>query len=241
MNVPKLMVIGTSEPFSHGVADYAIALAQRMGCEILAIHLSDSPVRLTAPLSSLSDDQFTALALEAGVSLSHRSQTGPMKRSLPMLCKTVKRLSLIVADAGLCVEQRHIHPTIPVVEFCTDFKPKSEGAHMTPMKEANRQKGILFKTVVTGIMSVSLYAILFMNVETVMLWFTKGGGYAALPILTALLFSLVHGAFTGNIWSLLGINAKTTPSTQTTQVAAEEGTTKPSFLRFHVMKPKVNV
>lgn len=241
MNVPKLMVIGTSEPFSQGVADYAIALAQRMRCEILAIHLSDTPLRLTAPLPSLSDDQFIALALKAGVSLSHRTQTGPMKRCLPMLCNTVKRLSLIVADAGLCVEQRHIHPTIPVVEFCTDFKPKSEGAHMTPTKEAKKRNGILFKTVVTGIMSVSLYTILFMNVETVMLWFTKGGGYAALPILTALLFSLVHGAFTGNIWTLLGINANTTPSPTTKPVTTDGGKTKQSFLRFNVMKPKVNV
>jgi hypothetical protein len=241
MNASKLMVIGTSEPFSQGVADYAIALAQRMGCEILAVHLSDNPLRLMPPLPSLTDAQFTALALEAGVPLSHRSQAGPMSRSLPMLCHEVKRLSLIIADAGLCVEQRHIHPTIPVVEFWTDFKPKKEGAPMNAMKAANNRKGILLKTVITGIMSVSLYAVLFMNVETVMVWFTAGGSYAALPILTALLFSIVHGAFTSNIWSLLGIDAKTMPSPTATSVTGADVKTNPSLPTIHVMKAKANV
>ena len=33
------------------------------------------------------------------------------------------------------------------------------------------------------------------------------GMYAALPVLTAFLFSFVHGAFTGSFWSALGIEA----------------------------------
>jgi hypothetical protein len=31
--------------------------------------------------------------------------------------------------------------------------------------------------------------------------------YAFLPIITAFLFSIVHGSFTGNFWTLLGIEA----------------------------------
>jgi hypothetical protein len=38
--------------------------------------------------------------------------------------------------------------------------------------------------------------------------FTKGGWYAAFPILAALCFSFIHGAFASNFLSVLGIEAK---------------------------------
>ena len=45
------------------------------------------------------------------------------------------------------------------------------------------------------------------NSATVMSYFTKGGIYAALPIVTVFAFSFVYGPFTSNLWSLLGIEA----------------------------------
>jgi len=39
--------------------------------------------------------------------------------------------------------------------------------------------------------------------------FTRTDGwYPALPVLTALLFSFVHGAFTGYFWQVLGVVAR---------------------------------
>jgi hypothetical protein len=38
--------------------------------------------------------------------------------------------------------------------------------------------------------------------------FTKGGWYAAYPILAAFFFSFIHGAFASNLLSVLGIEAK---------------------------------
>lgn len=100
---------------------------------------------------------------------------------------------------------------------------------MAAKKEDNNRKGILFKTVITGIMAVSLYTVFFMNAELVMTWFTKGGIYAALPILTAFLFSFVHGAFTGNIWELLGVNAKVMPPKAATPANDKKKPFAPSF------------
>ncbi|WP_236891540.1 hypothetical protein [Desulfoluna limicola] len=79
---------------------------------------------------------------------------------------------------------------------------------MAPTNEADSRKKLITSTVITGIMTVALYAEFFSHEEVVMSWFTKGGAYAALPILTAFLFSFVHGAFTSNIWSILGVEAK---------------------------------
>lgn len=63
------------------------------------------------------------------------------------------------------------------------------------------------KTMIFGLLSAGLYTGVFMNTELIMSYFTKGGWYAAFPIGTAFLFSYVHGAFTGNFWSLLGIES----------------------------------
>jgi hypothetical protein len=62
-------------------------------------------------------------------------------------------------------------------------------------------------TVIFGLATAALYAGIFLNTGAVMKYFTKGGIYALLPVGTAFLFSFVHGAFTGNFWSALGIEA----------------------------------
>lgn len=61
--------------------------------------------------------------------------------------------------------------------------------------------------IITGIISLALYWGLLTQQEVVNEYFTKGGVYAFLPIGAAFLFSLVHGNFTGNFWTLLGVEA----------------------------------
>jgi drug/metabolite transporter superfamily protein YnfA len=61
--------------------------------------------------------------------------------------------------------------------------------------------------IILGIVSFALYAVLLTQQEVVNEYFTKGGVYAFLPIAAAFLFSLVHGNFTGNFWTVLGVEA----------------------------------
>jgi hypothetical protein len=61
--------------------------------------------------------------------------------------------------------------------------------------------------IILGIISLALYVGLLTQQEVVNEYFTKGGVYAFLPIGAAFLFSLVHGNFTGNFWTVLGIEA----------------------------------
>jgi len=58
-----------------------------------------------------------------------------------------------------------------------------------------------------GALSLASYYVLFTNVNQVMEYFVRGGVYAALPILTALYFSIVHGSFASTILSILGLQA----------------------------------
>ena len=64
------------------------------------------------------------------------------------------------------------------------------------------------KMIFMGIISVALYAALLMNQDFINNSFGKGGIYAFLPIITAFVFSYFHGAFTGDFWTVLGVEAK---------------------------------
>lgn len=72
----------------------------------------------------------------------------------------------------------------------------------------NFKKKPVGKMLLTGILSLLLYTLLLTNQEFVNDYFGRGGWYALLPIITAFVFSFVHGAFTGSFWSVLGVEAK---------------------------------
>ena len=66
----------------------------------------------------------------------------------------------------------------------------------------------IIKSLILGLVSLSAYVILFIYEEWVIQNFSKGGCYAAFPILTALLFSFIHGAFSSNFICTLGLKEK---------------------------------
>lgn len=72
---------------------------------------------------------------------------------------------------------------------------------------SKERKKPYFSTMFLGIVVVALYTALLTNQDTVNTYFTKGGLYAFLPIAAAFLISFVHGTFTGNFWTLLGVEA----------------------------------
>lgn len=83
------------------------------------------------------------------------------------------------------------------------------------MHTRNREAGsstALFSTLTLGLVSASLYLLLYFNTENlekVANLIRQGDkGYVVIPIGTALIFSFVHGAFTGKFWDLLGLKAK---------------------------------
>ena len=62
--------------------------------------------------------------------------------------------------------------------------------------------------VIFGALSLSGYVALLANQQWVNEVFTTGGWHAAYPVVTALIFSFVHGAFASNLLTVLGIEAK---------------------------------
>ena len=61
----------------------------------------------------------------------------------------------------------------------------------------------------SGAASVLCYTVLFTYEKEVMALFTRTDGwYPVLPVLTAFVFSLAHGAFTAYFWEVVGVQAR---------------------------------
>lgn len=75
-------------------------------------------------------------------------------------------------------------------------------------KEVKKRRKPIGKMILMGLISVSLYVTLLMKQDIINEYFGHGGIYAILPIVTAFIFSFFHGSFTGNFWTVLGVEAK---------------------------------
>ncbi|MBI3916283.1 MAG: hypothetical protein HY322_04685 [Betaproteobacteria bacterium] len=65
------------------------------------------------------------------------------------------------------------------------------------------------KLCVSGMASCALYILLYVYEREIMTAFTRTDGwYPLLPVIAALAFSFVHGAFASYFWDVLGITAR---------------------------------
>lgn len=75
------------------------------------------------------------------------------------------------------------------------------------MSEKNVRKKPYGAAILMGVISIALYVLLLLKQDVLNEYFGRGGIYAFLPIITAFIFSFVHGSFTGNFWTILGVEA----------------------------------
>lgn len=83
---------------------------------------------------------------------------------------------------------------------------------MSASSTAGRSPRALVVTLILGAASAVLYLLLFLYADELigLAEGTREGNklYALVPIAIAMVFSFVHGAFTGHFWELLGLRAK---------------------------------
>lgn len=72
---------------------------------------------------------------------------------------------------------------------------------------SEKKKKPYAKMIFMGIISAAMYAALLLNQDFLNNYFGRGGVYAFLPIAAAFAFSIVHGSFTGDFWTVLGVEA----------------------------------
>lgn len=74
---------------------------------------------------------------------------------------------------------------------------------------ARDRRRLLRETLALGAVVCALYGALFLYEAQVMAAFTRTDGFHwLLPVVTAFVFSLAHGAFTSHFWEVLGVRGK---------------------------------
>lgn len=87
-----------------------------------------------------------------------------------------------------------------------DFLGGATGQRKAP-SHAAKKKPVL-SMLIFGAISLAGYVALIANQQIVTDTFTMGGWHAVFPVGTALVFSFVHGAFSSDLLSVLGLAAK---------------------------------
>lgn len=78
----------------------------------------------------------------------------------------------------------------------------SKEQYHPPNKKRHRP---IKKLVIWGVISLTMYLLVFLNQDTVTEYFTKGGAYAIVVVITALAFALIHGSFANYLLEVIGL------------------------------------
>jgi len=228
----KILVVSKDYAFSNGVVDYAANLSQRLGYDIIAMSVNPAlgtSGKFFSPYNQHLRGKFTQRAQDAwvpvaselasqGIKSEHVVKFEGLSGAIKDLNHEIKRIDFVITDSG--IKDQEITGEIPLPVFSISGYQGEKVMAQDHHETAPRGK-LIRSTIGLGLASAALYAAVFTNTGTIMTYFTKGGIYAALPIITVFAFSFVYGPFTANLWSLLGIEAtkKVQPRVATTRPA----------------------
>lgn len=219
-----ILLVTRGSHLAEPVMDYAVNVADRMNCKILAAYVNtllffgngDVCHKQFAAAIEQNAAEFKEKAVARGVDFEYVQESGKISRVISRLCRIVKRIEFVLIDQGIKIEEAAFGSPVPVFNIvCTD----SRTGEMIENRQANKKlpedrhidltskKSYWMKTLVFGTITGALYAVVFTNLKTIMQYFTKGGIYALLPVATVFVFFYVHGSFFSNFWSALGIKS----------------------------------
>ena len=103
--------------------------------------------------------------------------------------------------------------TMAAVAFAEANEPEKARQFVSGTKTGKQMNGApakkpVLQMLLFGALSLTGYILLLRNERLITSEFTMGGWHAAYPVLTALAFSFIHGAFASNLLSVLGLEAK---------------------------------
>jgi hypothetical protein len=202
----KILIVTRQGAFTEGVVDYAIHLAERLDYDLIALSVDDerSGKSFERRVRRIAES-LKRKAGRRGIHCEHIIKHGETGTAVEEVNHEIRRVELVITDVGVDKEEVAREVTIPMFSVVSDSL-KLEGGRNMEINQGGKKR-MLASTIGYGAATAVLYAAVFMNSETVMDYFTRGGAYAALPIASVFLFSFAHGAFASNLWSLLGIEA----------------------------------
>lgn len=212
----KILVVAKGASFTPEVMEYAVNLARRLGYDLIALNLNpalEQRGKFFSPYNLRLRGKFARQARDAwelvgpglkqqGIHCEPAVGFTGVARAVKDLNHQVKRIDFVITDAG--IEGEEITGEIPLPVFSISGY---QGEQFMAREQQVSRSRLVGKTIALGLGTVAIYAAVFLNMGAVMRYFTKGGLFAALPVITVFLVSFVHGTFAHNLWSCLGIEA----------------------------------
>jgi len=126
---PKILVVGSEDGFSPSLIDYAVGLAKRMKCEIVALNWADistesleqqSPYRREllnefSARAAKAVEPLTSRAAEEGVPMRHVVKLGGLSTCVRELEREISRLNFVLTESEP-TRELGLDTSIPV--FC---------------------------------------------------------------------------------------------------------------------------
>lgn len=219
---PCILLVTRSRRMDEPVMDYAVNVADRMDCKILAAYVNTLPLfgngdvyhKQFAAAIEQNAAEFKAKAVGRDVDFEYVQESGKISKIISRLCRLIKRIEFVLIDQGIKIEEAAFGSPVPVFNIvCTDSRTgeRIDNHQANPNGQEEKRIALIdkkrywIKTLLFGIITGVLYAAVFTNVKTIMQFFTKGGVYALLPVATVCVFSYVHGSFLSNFCTALGV------------------------------------
>lgn len=234
---PVIIVAGKGERFAPGTLDYALGVAERLGADILAVSVNTLPAYDDDPgpgralrfAGSAAESVQAArpLAHKRGLGFRHLCRKGKVSEVLSDVLHDHRHVSFVLVEEDIPLAAVAQALSVPVFAINGSGASRAQGSHATvpgpriagTITRNHDNKGVhsmatdtgnrqaRMKALLFGTLSAAIYAAVFTNADLVMEYFTKGGFYNVLPVMTVITVSYVHGSFASNVWTALGINA----------------------------------
>lgn len=195
-----ILVVTRYGRFAEPVMDYAVNVADRLQCKLLAAYVNTLPQlwndaeRLDLRDQAINNnvELFQAKAKARGVSLDHVRESGRISKVINRLCHIVRRIEFVVIDKGIKMEEVSSRVPIPVFNVFYVNPPLSEDSG--PASPLACSSSIFNKTTVgnarfymkTGLCCLVLCAIFALTLhspELIVDNWKQGGIRMAVPLL----------------------------------------------------------
>lgn len=220
----KILAISMTPSFSEELMTYAVHLAERLDYGLVVLNvdssLSGEPFLQSARQSMM---DFVEIATQSGIGCEHMVKSGPVGYAVTQILNEIRRIEMVVTDAALNQDKIIREMPIPIFNVIPYTNQEKGEKTMSTRIETSKSRHLV-PTIGFGLATAAMYAGVFINSDTIMSYFTRGGWYAAMPIATVFAFSFIHGTFASRLWSLLGIEAVKKDSLRKT----EKKVTRPS-------------
>jgi hypothetical protein len=208
---PVILVITRNGRLSDAVTDYALSVADRLSYRLLVVDVDTLPhlgkneqkkrERAKTIAASMASLREKIGDRDIGVELV--AESGSVSKVIHNLCHIVKRVKFAVIDRGIKLEMASVRSPVPIFHVVSDHihVARSGSRYRQTIDTINfpksnqKQSRAWLKTLFLGVGIAGLYGILGVYLKTIMDYWTRGGLYAILPPLTAVVFCCLQIAF----------------------------------------------